>query len=102
MEKVVSTNIRAIGYDPETWHLTIEFVTGRVWTYAHVPVEVYHSLRDAPSPGSYFYYHVRHHYPGVPVMAAPPLEEQVKELKEQLKRSIKQLKPKVKPKHQGA
>jgi len=53
---VQSTAIKAVGYDPLTQQLFIDFVGGKhPYTYCHVPVDVYDGLMAAKSKGGYFH-----------------------------------------------
>ena len=52
MHTVESSNIRAIGYDPTTQRLDIEFKLG-TYQYSNVPQEVFDTLMAADSKGSY-------------------------------------------------
>lgn len=54
-----SSNLDQITYDQETKLMTIVFKSGGAWEYSGVPNEVYLGLQHAPSPGSYFFRHVR-------------------------------------------
>lgn len=49
-----SSNLKSVGYDPETKILEIEFKSGRVYQYSGVPEEEYDNLLNAESAGSYF------------------------------------------------
>ena len=51
---VSSSNLRAIGYNPETQTLEIEFLNGGLYSYSGVPASVHASLMSASSHGSYF------------------------------------------------
>ena len=51
---VSSSNLRAIGYDPDSCTLEIEFLNGGLYRYSGVPVSVHASLMSASSHGSYF------------------------------------------------
>ena len=51
---VSSSNLRAVGYDPSTQTLEIEFHSSGVYRYFAVPEGVYHGLMGAGSKGSYF------------------------------------------------
>lgn len=50
---VKSSNIRAVGYDPATRTLAVEFPNS-VYHYADVPPNVHDELRAAESVGRYF------------------------------------------------
>jgi len=56
---VTSSAIRAVGYDPETATLEIEFTSGTVYQYAGVPSAVHAAFMTAPSHGRYFDAHIR-------------------------------------------
>ena len=56
---VASSNIRAVGYDPHSHTLEIEFANGRVYQYFDVPENVYKALLNAMSVGEYFNGEVR-------------------------------------------
>ena len=58
---VSSKNIASIGY--EDGILEIEFNSGGIYQYDGVPKEVYSSLIDAKSIGSYFHHNIRDRYP---------------------------------------
>jgi hypothetical protein len=60
---VTSSVIRAIGYDPATAELEIEFRTGDVYRYYAVPPSVHRELMSAESPGAYFNRHISDRYP---------------------------------------
>ena len=62
-ERIRSSNIRSVGYDPLTQTLEIEFHGGRIYLYANVPTTVNISLMQAGSKGYYFYKHIRERYP---------------------------------------
>ncbi|MFC3608012.1 KTSC domain-containing protein [Stutzerimonas tarimensis] len=49
-----SSSIRALGYDPETHLLEIEFHSGSVYCYEQVPEQLVLNLLQAESPGGYF------------------------------------------------
>lgn len=53
LQPVISSNIVAIGYDPETRELVIQFKAAR-FRYADVPPEIHSDLMGAESIGSYF------------------------------------------------
>lgn len=52
-QPVESSMIRAVGYDPATETLEVEFNTGKVWQYLDVPAEVHRQLMASDSHGSY-------------------------------------------------
>lgn len=51
---VISSDIAAMGFDPVMNELQIQFRTGRIYSYANVPQDLYNSLVTAPSIGSFF------------------------------------------------
>lgn len=53
MEPVTSSNIAAIGYNPDTAILTIEFKKGGTYEYYDVPSHEHDSLMGAESKGGY-------------------------------------------------
>ncbi|MDE1179455.1 KTSC domain-containing protein [Paraburkholderia sp.] len=59
MDSVESSQIAAIGYDPATNTLAIQFASrrgpGSLYHYANVSPEDFASFRDAESIGSHFY-----------------------------------------------
>lgn len=50
---VVSTDVYAAGYDPDTFEMQIQFTTGTIYSYANVSPEIYDGFIAAPSKGSY-------------------------------------------------
>ncbi|MFE5402106.1 KTSC domain-containing protein [Streptomyces sp. NPDC056580] len=50
---VTSSNIMAIGYDPDSRVLEIEFRSG-IYRYSSVPEAVFEGLMEASSHGRYF------------------------------------------------
>ena len=56
---VTSSNISAIGYDPETRTLEIEFKGGGIYSYEGVTAEKASALLAADSIGSHFHKHIR-------------------------------------------
>lgn len=59
LEKVVSSNIKAWGYDEENELLVTEFVKGGVYEYQEFPKEMWEILKNAPSKGTAFHRYVR-------------------------------------------
>ena len=53
-QSVSSSDIASFGYDPTTETLEIEFHATGVYRYFSVPVEIFETLRNAPSPGKFF------------------------------------------------
>lgn len=50
---VASSDIAAAGYDPVSGELQVQFLTGRIYSYANVEPETYQGFINAPSKGSY-------------------------------------------------
>jgi hypothetical protein len=68
--QVESSNIIAIGYDPETMVLEVEFgkegpknLTNRIYQYQNVPAELYEEFLEDLSPGGFLGSHVRGQFP---------------------------------------
>lgn len=53
-QEVKSSQIRSIGYNPETKVLEMQFTPGSVYTYDRVPVEKHIGLMMSDSKGKYF------------------------------------------------
>lgn len=51
---VASSNLRSVGYDPDTRTLEVEFLNGGLYRYSGVPVSIHAGLMRASSKGSYF------------------------------------------------
>ena len=51
---VSSSNLRAIGYEPDTRTLEVEFLNGGLYSYSGVPASAHTGLMSASSHGSYF------------------------------------------------
>lgn len=58
---VTSSNIRAIGYEPET--LEVEFNSGSVYQYHGVPASEHDAIMNAESKGKYFNANIKNSYP---------------------------------------
>lgn len=63
MIPVQSSNLSAIGYDPETETLQVDFLNGSSYEYKNVPLVVYQGLMEAPSHGSYLNREIKGRYP---------------------------------------
>ena len=50
---VASSNIRSIGYDPQSATLEVEFATGDVYQYFNVPEHLYREFIKAASLGGF-------------------------------------------------
>jgi hypothetical protein len=56
---VSSSNLKAVGYAPETSTLQIAFLNGGLYEYSNVPSTVHAALMSASSKGSYFDAHIK-------------------------------------------
>ncbi len=54
MHPVDSSNIDAVGYDPEQREIYIRFLSGRTYVYGDADELTFEDLRSADSVGSYF------------------------------------------------
>ncbi|WP_156222730.1 KTSC domain-containing protein [Pseudactinotalea suaedae] len=61
---VRSGAVSAVGYDPTTNELDIEYTGGDVYRYSMVPPSVHRELLAADSIGSFVNREVKPHYPG--------------------------------------
>lgn len=61
-DSVSSSNLRSVGYDPETNILEVEFHGGRVYKYFNVPESEYQGLMNAQSHGEYHAEFVKEKY----------------------------------------
>lgn len=62
---VTSSNLKSVGYEPETGTLEVEFKKGRLYQYRNVPQEKYAALLNADSKGRYFNKNIKDQYPTV-------------------------------------
>jgi hypothetical protein len=67
MVPVTSSQLAAVGYDPQTRELQIEFKRGTLYSFPGVPREVHAGLMVASSKGRFFYYRVRWSYRGIKI-----------------------------------
>jgi hypothetical protein len=61
-QPVSSSNLRSVGYDPETQTMGIEFKSGGVYRYDGVPPALHAGLMGASSHGSYFHENIKGQY----------------------------------------
>lgn len=59
---VSSSNIRSVGYDPQSAILEIEFDSGDVYQYFGVPAHLYGGLMNASSKGQFLNDYIRYSY----------------------------------------
>lgn len=60
---VSSSNISAIGYDPDNEVLEVEFTNGAVYSYSGVPLGEYEGIMNADSKGKYLHANIKGIYP---------------------------------------
>ena len=63
-KRISSSKIRAVGYDPMSQVLEVEFNDGKVLAYSGVSPEVHRQFMAAPSPVSFFEDKIDENYPG--------------------------------------
>jgi hypothetical protein len=51
---VVSSNLSAVGYDPDNQHLYVRFKNGLKYRYLRVPKPLFDALMKAISKGAFF------------------------------------------------
>ena len=61
-ERVSSSSIKSVGYDPDAEILEVELGHGGVYQYFDVPGRVYDDLINASSKGRYFNVYVKDVY----------------------------------------
>jgi hypothetical protein len=64
MQRVDSSAVAELGYDPETKTLRVVFPSGAVWDYSNVSQQRYDALVGAPSIGKYYSKEIRAGYLG--------------------------------------
>lgn len=62
-KRISSSKIRAVGYDPRSQVLEVEFSDGRVIAYSGVSPEVHRRFMAAPSPVAFFEDRIAEEYP---------------------------------------
>ncbi|MRR33188.1 KTSC domain-containing protein [bacterium] len=62
-QRVSSSNLHSVGYDPDTMVLEIKFQSSGIYRYSGVPEERYLGLMRAGSKGSYFDAYIKNRYP---------------------------------------
>ncbi|KAF3299352.1 KTSC domain-containing protein [Carnobacterium sp. PL12RED10] len=60
---VHSSNLQAVGYNPEKLELIIAFKGNRVYKYTGVPDFIFSNLMNSPSKGSYHHKFIKNNYP---------------------------------------
>ena len=59
---VNSSNMRSIGYDPQTATLEVEFTSGDVYQYFNVPEHLHQQFLSASSYGQFLNDYIRYNY----------------------------------------
>lgn len=59
---VTSSNIRFIGYDPQSATLEVEFTSGDVYQYFNVPDHLYRRFMNASSHGQFLSEYIKYSY----------------------------------------
>jgi hypothetical protein len=57
-----SSVVAHMSYDPESSTLRIRFVSGLVYDYKKVPLEVYEAMKTSSSKGEYLNKHIKGNY----------------------------------------
>ena len=60
LHPVKSSNIKAVGYDPATKTLRVQFHSSGSYDFHQVAEHHHGKLMQADSPGKYFQAHIRH------------------------------------------
>ena len=60
---VASSNIKAIGYDPQTETLEVEFHSGSIYQYYGVPDHLHGQIMQAPSKGKFLHIYIKNQFP---------------------------------------
>ena len=60
---VISSSIRAIGYEPKTSVLEVEFHSGPIYQYKGVPEFLFRGFVAAESKGNFFHSRIAARYP---------------------------------------
>ena len=58
-ERVRSSNIQSVGYDPTAATLEVEFINSGIYQYFSVPQQLYQRFMAARSKGQFFSGHIR-------------------------------------------
>ena len=60
---VASSNVAAVGYDPATETLEVEFLSGSIYQYYNVPENMYDQLMKEGSKGRFLNTYIKNAYP---------------------------------------
>ena len=61
--QVTSSNVKAIGYNPMTQTLEVEFLSGWVYQYYGVPEFLHQQFMQAPSKGQFLNQYIKNAFP---------------------------------------
>lgn len=59
---VASSNIRSVGFDPQTQTLEVEFLNGTVYQYYGVPEHMYQQIMQEQSKGRFLNTYIKNQY----------------------------------------
>lgn len=68
---VSSSQIEAIGYDPQHNKLRVKFHSGGTYEYSNVPEDLHHKIMSAKSQGSEFHRLIKPHKDKYPYIKLP-------------------------------
>ena len=60
---VASSNVRSMGYDPQTQTLEVEFMSGTIYQYYGVPENMYDQMMKEQSKGRFLNAYIKNQYP---------------------------------------
>lgn len=63
LQRVTSSNITAVGYDPQTETLEVEFLSGFRYQYYGVTQGLFDEMMRAPSKGRFLNQYIKDQYP---------------------------------------
>ena len=72
MIPVVSSLLKAVGYDPEAQELSVEFKKGDTYVYRGVTQAVFHAMMEAQSIGHFFLRNIKSNYECTKESNGPP------------------------------
>lgn len=64
LEPVKSSNIAAVGYDPNTTVLHVQFINGTTYQYVGVQQKTFQEMQNAKSVGSFFSTNIKANFTG--------------------------------------
>lgn len=60
---VASSNVSSIGYDSDIQVLEVEFLSGSIYQYFGVPEQLYETLMENPSKGTFLNANIKNLFP---------------------------------------